>query len=281
LGAVLARPVDAIIVQYVNASGRRDRPPVRHVARRGYAALAHHLAALHERWSYRSGRVRAILPVSDALRDEIRAAFPHLKVACEVVPNGVESTRFHPDETARRDVRCEFDLGDHDLVAVFVGGDWARKGLAVAIEGITRARDRWTLMVVGDGDVAAYRSLADRHGVADRVVFAGRSAEPEREMAAADVFVLPSAYEGFPLVAIEAAATGLPLVVTAAANCEPLLRAGAGLEVDRSGVGVASALDRLSDVETRALAAGRAREAGLAHEWSHIADRHESVYLSV
>src|SRR5205823_427201 len=90
---------------------------------------------------------------------------------------------------------------------------WQGKGLAVAIEGVVEATG-WQLVVVGAGDEPRFRHLSARLGGADRVTFVGATTVPGRYYAAADAFVLPTAYEAFPLVALEAFATGVPGLVT-------------------------------------------------------------------
>ena len=72
-----------------------------------------------------------------------------------------------------------------------------------------------SLWIVGPGDVERYRALARGEGVEDRVRFFGRRTDTERFYRAADAFLFPSLYEAFPLVALEAAACGLPIVATA------------------------------------------------------------------
>lgn len=71
------------------------------------------------------------------------------------------------------------------------------------------------LVIVGAGpELTALRDLARRHGIADRVHFAGHQANPYPLLARADLFVLSSRFEGMPNVLIEALACGLPVVST-------------------------------------------------------------------
>ena len=87
--------------------------------------------------------------------------------------------------------------------------------------------------MVGAGDAARIEALAGRHGVAGRLRLLGRRADVERWYQAADLFVFPTAYEAFPLVGLEAAASALPLVATAVNGIEDLVQDGdAGLLVE-------------------------------------------------
>src|SRR5204863_8638291 len=100
-----------------------------------------------------------------------------------------------------------------------VRSGFARKGLATAIEGSAAFSDRGSrLVVLGKGDARDYQTLASRLGVGERVVWLGARDDPERWYAAADIVVLPSRYEPFGNVHLEALAAGLPVVASARAG---------------------------------------------------------------
>ena len=84
-----------------------------------------------------------------------------------------------------------------------------------ALPDICRRVPEATYLIVGDGeDVARLRSVAEANGVSDRVVFAGHVAETELSdhFRLADAYVMPSIKEGFGIVFLEAAASGLPVI---------------------------------------------------------------------
>jgi len=89
------------------------------------------------------------------------------------------------------------------------------KGHDRVIAALAASRPDFTYLIVGDGDDRArLKALADAAGIADRVVFAG--AVPDAELPdyyrVADLFVMPSVQEGFGIVLLEAAASGIPVV---------------------------------------------------------------------
>jgi D-inositol-3-phosphate glycosyltransferase len=92
--------------------------------------------------------------------------------------------------------------------------------------------------------------------------------------------VFPSSYEAAPLVAYEAAASGLPLVATAVNGVDELLEDGrAGVLVERSSDAIAAALRTLADdTETRLRMGAAARERAESHDWSRSADAVLELY---
>ena len=197
-----------------------------------------------ERNRYRTGRVRLLAPVSPGVERELSRFYPGIPT--HLTPNGVDLTRFRPDDEARRDMRGSRGLRDEDLVALFVGGDWARKGLRHAIEGVADARARGfpvRLWVVGRGDASAERRFAASRGVEPWVSFYPPDGHVQRYYQAADVFVFPTTYETFSLVCYEAAASQLPVIATLTNGIEDLIAdEHCGIPVTPDGASVSSAL---------------------------------------
>lgn len=123
-----------------------------------------------------------------------------------VVPNGVDCARFRPDADARARLRGQLGLGEGPVLG-FLGTGFARKGLEQAI-GVARSL-RLPLVVIGhDGRLS--RWIADNPDVR----FLGPSASPEGLLPAIDVLVLPTRYEPYGNVCLEAAACGVVPVTT-------------------------------------------------------------------
>jgi len=234
-----------------------------------------------ERALYRPGRRRELVAVSAGLATELEAHFPGMRGAISAIPNGVDPLAFRPDADTRSAVRRELGLTATQLVALFVGGDWERKGLRQAIEALADAPD-WQLVVVGPGDFDAYAAIAASLGVDDRVIFAGPSGHVDRFYAAADAFVLPTAYETSCLVAIEAAAAGVPIVVTSVNGFPQQLRNGVdGFVVARDAGSIASSLNDLREPQRRAAVAGAAHQLAKTATWDAAADAYASLYAGL
>ena len=111
---------------------------------------------------------------------------------------------------------------DHRRTVLGVGRLGREKGFDLLVRAFaeaTQSHDGWDLVIAGDGpERAALAALAASCGVADRVRLIGRQTDIRRIYTAADVFVLPSRFEGFPNALLEAMAAGLPAVAADCAN---------------------------------------------------------------
>ncbi len=285
-GAIVFNRADTSTVHFchrafVRHSGRTIGARRRTAAHRINSWIGTRLSLMAERWCYRPGRTTSIVGVSRGVAREVELEFPKMAGRVSVIPNGVDLREFGGDTTARRRIRERFDLDDGELVAVFVGGggEWERKGLRFVIESLPRAR-QWRLVVVGEGDQAEYAEVAAAVGVADRVRFAGEAAAVSPFYSAADGFVLPTAYEAFPLVGLEAAAAGLPLLITRVSGVEELLVEGVnGWFIERDAGVIADRLARLAaDSDLRSSMGAAAREVAARFGWQQVIDRYTQHY---
>jgi glycosyltransferase involved in cell wall biosynthesis len=251
VGAIVPNRVDIASVHFCHAgfraSGAADASPPSRL-RRLNARISRRLALITERWSYRRDRVRLLAAVSGGVERELRRFYPGVDVV--VTPNGVAGDRFGADPAAYRRTRRTTGVSSDECVALFVGGDWSRKGLGVAIGGLADAVSagaRVRLWVVGPGDRGRYEAMAARLGVAERVRFFGQRSDTELFYRAADIFLLPTLYETFCLAAFEAAACGVPAVITAVHGVKDLVGDDeAGVLVERTPEAVGGALVRLA-----------------------------------
>ena len=129
---------------------------------------------------------------------------------------GVCIDRFRRDLEARAQVRAELGIPDLDRVILYVGRFNVDKGLldlAQAFVRISGAYPNTHLLLVGPDEENIRPKIEQICGVAScRLHFVGYTAQPERYMAASDLLCLPSYREGFGMVLLEAAATGLPTI---------------------------------------------------------------------
>lgn len=131
---------------------------------------------------------------------------------------GVDTERFRPDPTVRSAVRSELGIPTDAVVLLFLGRLNQDKGIPELIDAFAalaaRRQDCVLLLVGPDEGNMLFRLNSLDAVVRDRVRHIGYTRHPERYLAAADVFCLPSHREGFGMSIIEAAAAGLPVAAS-------------------------------------------------------------------
>ncbi|HEV7956710.1 MAG TPA: glycosyltransferase, partial [Marisediminicola sp.] len=134
-----------------------------------------------------------------------------------VLPNGIDVARFLPEEKGREAKRRELQI-DNDFLWLAVGRLEAPKDYGNMLDAfavVTKRKPAVRLCIAGQGDLEGeMRARAQRLGIESRVTFLGLRRDVGALMAAAHAFVMSSSTEGLPMVLLEAAAAGLPIVAT-------------------------------------------------------------------
>ena len=222
---------------------------LRHSGIRGWFHLVDHfLHSLLEPYTY--SRVSNILVPSRGLARELEQEFPETVHKIKVLPNAVDVERLQRPRSFQRDkFRAELGCAPDDVVFLFVAlGHFERKGLPILLEALGQLQNpKAKLVVVGGtaGLIEAYQSRLRKLGCESQVHFAGMQSNPYPYFWAADAFAFPSFYETFSLVAYEAAAAGLPLIVPRLNGIEEIATDGeTGFVVEQTIDAVLSALTR-------------------------------------
>ena len=145
-----------------------------------------------------------------------------------VIPNAVE-----PPPSLTPDVRLRAEIaGDERTpLALTVARLDAQKGVAHLVDAAAMVPDV-VFAIAGDGpDRGALEARAAERGVSSRVRFLGHRRDVPALLAVADLFVLPSLYEGFPLSVLEAMASGVPVVATEVGGTDELVTNDTGTPV--------------------------------------------------
>jgi glycosyltransferase involved in cell wall biosynthesis len=232
----------------------------------------------------------ADLRVADAIVADGYAA-EHLPAALgrtvDQVPKGVDVETFRPDG---RNVRAALGL-EGKRVALVVSRLVPIKNVALAVAAIgiaARNRSDLALVLVGDGPLrAALETRVGALGLVGKVVFAGRV--PHENLPdwyrSADVFVLPSEFDNSPNVALEAMASGMPVVATDVGGLRQYVRHGTNGDLVPAGDSAAlaqSMLRYLDDSNLAAQVGRRNREDVVAgFSWAQSARVLRSVYERV
>lgn len=180
-----------------------------------------------ERRLFAHPSLRAVICNSDMVRREIIAAFGLPAERLHVIYNGVDTQRFHPGlRRHRAAIRARLGIDDTLPVLLFAGSGYARKGLEAALAALQRCARAHLLVVGRDKREAHYVRMAARLGLAGRVHFAGMQREIEPWYGASDGLLLPTLYDPFPNVVLEAMAAGLGVITSTRCGGAELVREG-------------------------------------------------------
>lgn len=239
-----------------------------------------------ERRNYAGRKYRHVIAVSEGVKQELTSHYDVPPHDITVIPNGVDIQAFSPESNRlrRNQARSRWGIAESEHVVLFVGNEFGRKGLKFLIGAMGILPDLpLKLVVVGRENPVPYMQLASSAGLADRVLFVGAVDDMPGVYAAGDIFVLPSAYEAFPLALLEAAASGLPIIVTRVHGASDLIKNGEnGFFVERESYALADAISML--LHNRSLA-GRlgqnARATAEKYSWMRMVHRTLEIYEMV
>lgn len=223
----------------------------------------------------------SLIACSASMAQEITDLFGPGLGEVSVIPNGIDSTRWPFARRRHHDGppellffgRLEYEKGVHDAIA--------------ALPRIRRTHPGTTLTIAGDGTQQDWLvEVARKHRVLKAVRFAGRVDHDEllRLLHRADVAVLPSHYEPFGIVALEAAAAGAPLVTSDVGGLgEAVIDGQTGVshpprDVAALAAAVATALDDPAAAQRRAAAARQRLTSDF--DWHTVASQTAQVYLA-
>ncbi|WP_166820437.1 glycosyltransferase family 4 protein [Thalassoroseus pseudoceratinae] len=169
-----------------------------------------------ERVIYNSDSVRRVVTQSHLDRELVQKYYNVPEHKLRTIYNGVDTELFHPGVKSERNVvRDELGISADAQLLVFASMDFEGKGLRSILRAIAYSKHRETeLLVLGTGPVRKFQRIAEQLGIARRIHFAGRRSDIQRCYGAGDLFILPTAYEPFPNVNLEAMACGLPVMTS-------------------------------------------------------------------
>ena len=205
-----------------------------------------------------------------------------------VIPNGVDTNQFRHDDTRRRSVRRELNIPDTAPVLITVSALQGRKGIGKVLDMVRLVKKNLTdvrYIICGDGNEKDRETLLAKIGALDletNVLFMGSQKDVTGYYNAADLFVFFPEFEGFGVVAIEAMASRLPIVVSRGSAFPEILANGGGVMVDPD--------DPASAAETvRSLLQDRDRMAKVGVEgrasvektysWEAVASQLEAIFM--
>jgi len=198
-----------------------------------------------------------------------------------VIPVGVDPNRFRVDGTKLREM---YSCGDEKIVLTVCRLD-PRKDIPTLVRAaklVCNIDKHVKFLVVGEGkEEAGIRKLIDELGLSRKVVLVKEAPAPPAFYAASDLFVLPSRYEGFGIVFLEAMSAGVPIISTTAPAI-PEVVGDAGLLVPpRNPELLAGEILRLlKDEKLRSVLVEKALERVGRYDWNRLITQYEKAYAS-
>lgn len=245
--------------------------------------------AIHsvERWLV--DRASAVITCSSAMQEEVSRLFDTAADEVSVIPNGIDASQWRATPRVRALARAAH-TADGPLI-VFAGRLVHEKGVQTLIDALPELRRHWPsvrLTVAGTGPrMDRLQDIARRRRVARAIDWAGFMTDHDLAalFGAADAVIVPSIYEPFGIVALEAAAAHAPLVVTDTGGLSDLVMAGAvGAscppdDADALAKAIRAVLD--DPAAARRAAARAARLVRRDYTWQAVASRTVDVYSRV
>ena len=136
-----------------------------------------------------------------------------------ILNNGVVVNKYRFDSTKRNEVRTQLGLTNKKVICHVGAFKWV-KNQSFLLEIIKFLNEsEYKLLLIGDGeDKKIIEKKANEEGLSDMVVFMGTRSDVEYVLNGVDIFVLPSFFEGIPMVLIEAQAMGIPVIASDVLN---------------------------------------------------------------
>lgn len=235
-------------------------------------------------------RARVIIAVAEKVKQNVQACYglpdEHFQLAYTGVDVSAIEWVYSPQEL--QDIRAKLGLSADDLVLLFVGTEFKRKGLDALLAGLALLpRGTCKLLIAGGGGgrLDYYKQLTDKMHLGSEVRFLGLVPDIERMYPIADLYVLPTLADPCPLAPLEAMAAGVATIMSAAeynGSAELIRNAEALLLSDpRNPQAIADALMSLADRRARQELAEKGRALVRQFTWDKTAEETLSAYRAV
>ncbi len=198
---------------------------------RGFKAITPRrqaLTYLEKRIFCRNG-ARFIMTNSQLVKDQIRHHYAVSGENIRVIYNSVNRQRFNisAKKQLRKDIRNRYGIGEQDTLIFFAGNGFQLKGLPIVLEALVGLNNpQIRLMVAGSDPADPYRRWSERNGLGSAAIFLGYQKDLVPFYGAADLFVLPTQYDPFANVCLEAMACGTPVITTQMNGISEIIKNG-------------------------------------------------------
>ncbi len=191
--------------------------------------LFHPLILAFEKYYIGGRRYGKLIALTEGVKSDLVRLYGVPAEEISILSNGFQPTEFNVPRRheARAEVRIRLGYGEGQKVVIFVANELERKGFGPLLRAIASLNDSAVgLLAVGRLNPEIYAAEIRRLGMAGRVQFTGPSSDVALFYAAADVFALPTQYEAWGLVIVEAMACGLPVLTSRLAGAAIAVQEG-------------------------------------------------------
>ena len=172
---------------------------------------------------------RLLITNSIMVKEDIQRRYKISEERLKVIRNGVDLSRFNPENArSERDaIRRQHGFCDNDFVCLFATAGNGRKGLNELLQAFSGIQsEAIKLLIVGRTKESQLLHTLEKLGLSERVVYAGFQRRIEHYYGAADCFVFPSKYDAAANVVCEALASGTPVITTKTNGSHELIEEG-------------------------------------------------------
>lgn len=176
----------------------------------------HRLILKLEKNIFESGQCKKFIAISQMVKNDILKHYDCPQENISVVYNGVDLTRFHPDNRNqyRENIRRGLNIPKSSVLVLFVGSGFERKGLKLLLQATQYFNSKdWCLLIMGKGKWKKFIDFVPEK-LRNQIIYKEPVPDIEKYYSAADIFALPSIYEPFGNANLEALASGLPVITT-------------------------------------------------------------------
>jgi UDP-glucose:(heptosyl)LPS alpha-1,3-glucosyltransferase len=235
----------------------------------------------YERRAFSPGGYAPLIAAAADVKTDIVERYGVPEQDVTVLPLGFDPARFDATVRAARRAQARAELGyaDDERVILFVANELERKGFDTLLEAVARRADpALRLLVAGGVDLTSREGVIAGLGLQGAVRAVGRVTDVAYYQAAADAFALPTRYEPWGLVIVEALAAGLPVVTSRLAGAAIAVAPGrTGALVD-DPVDPEAVADALGIALGPGMAAPEAISASVAeYSWPAVIRRYAEV----
>jgi UDP-glucose:(heptosyl)LPS alpha-1,3-glucosyltransferase len=235
---------------------------------------------------------RLLIAVSQNIKKNVQDHYPLPDDSFRLAYTAVDSGMLERGgiNNHRKKLRSKFGVAENDLVFLFVGTEFKRKGLDALLKAAASIpRSNMKFLIAGGGGgggkLKEYTKLAEKLGLGDDVIFLGLVRDVEELYAMSDVYILPTLSDPCPLAPLEAMASGVATIMSCStyAGTAELVKNGEALilENPQDAQEIANALRRLMDEGYRKALSEKGRRLAEKLTWERTTEDTLSTYYEV